>query len=409
MVTNVSPKPPEEKGETPDSIPIKPNQPPPRDDRFRKTYREARPYKNEKSRPKNDEDRNIDDRNIEDRNIEESDDDFKTPSLFDLSKKAPTKGKTSPKYPFSKDQFSSDKPSTDRPLSSKYDHQEGNLVSQNEGELVESDSFQEPLDEPILDEPLFATAEEAPTTDKELAPDMPKPQDQNPESIKKSLQQAGIKEELNRQEASNMQELLKSKKSGMSSESKESEKISKKESKKESGSKVDVGQDKGEIAAVHSRIQSVNLQAEKTPENQDVSRSATIKELASQIIEGIQVMRKDDLTSTMITLKHPPVLEGATITLTTSDNAKREFSISFANLSPDAKAFLDIKLKEDSLVETLEKKGIIVNTLTTSTQPENLINIASGQTSGDRQERQQQQQEQQQQKKQQEFQEEEES
>lgn len=106
-------------------------------------------------------------------------------------------------------------------------------------------------------------------------------------------------------------------------------------------------------------------------------------------------MRKGDLTSTIITLRHPPVMAGSTITLTSSANANREFNISFANLSPDAKVFLDRKLKEDSLTETLERKGIIVHNVTTTTEPEKVISADAGQASKDRQDQQQEQQQQQ--------------
>ena len=165
----------------------------------------------------------------------------------------------------------------------------------------------------------------------------------------------------------------------------------------------DAGGEKGVAATAQPAIQGGSFQSDKVQETSEASRSATIRELAAQIVDRIQVMRKGDLTSTIITLRHPPVMAGSTITLTASDTAKREFNISFANLSPDAKAFLDRKLKEDSLTETLERKGIIVNNLTTTTEPEKIISADAGQASRDRQDQQQDQQ--QQQKRQQSFQE----
>ena len=136
------------------------------------------------------------------------------------------------------------------------------------------------------------------------------------------------------------------------------------------------------------------LQAEVTIEKQPPAiDSNTIRDLATQIIDRIQVMTKGNETQTMITLRHPPVLEGATITLTSSDHAKQEFNISFANLSPEAKLLLDNKLRDDPLSAALERRGITVHILTTSTQPEQaLIHTYSDQH--ERQEQGQQRQEQ---------------
>lgn len=139
---------------------------------------------------------------------------------------------------------------------------------------------------------------------------------------------------------------------------------------------------------VNGTVQSVSLQTEKADKNQEIARQSTIDELATQMIERIQILQKGNESQTTIVLRNPPVLEGATITLTASDHAKREFNISFANLSPDAKLLLDRKLTEDSLTETLERKGIIIHMLTTTTQADPLLTVDAGQTSRDQQEQQ---------------------
>lgn len=144
------------------------------------------------------------------------------------------------------------------------------------------------------------------------------------------------------------------------------EKKSDKTKEEATSSAVKAGQERGDMLAANSAI---NFQTE-TSQQADIQSSATIQDLATQIIDKIQIMRQGDETKTIVTLRHPPILEGATLTLTTSDNAKREFNISFANLSPDAKAFLDRKLTENSLTETLERKGIVVHMITTTTETE---------------------------------------
>ncbi len=366
MVEHISSDRPDYRGELPSSQRLRPNQQP-RNDSFRKAYKEGRPSKEE-----------------EELGAVEEKDDGKAPSLFDLSKKGPTKGKSSlARSSTLKDSFSDSL----RPLSSKQDtlDQEPGLLTQEEGAGTEGE--------------LYAANEEMPVPDgtsQEPESSLPQQASSMPDETKKAQNQAQLAEAINRQQGA-LQSQKSKKSEGPSFESKESGSVSKKDkSKGEARSSGATDQAKVDAGAVNSSLQSVAFQTEKAEESQEVVRSATIKDLATQIIDRIQVMRKEDQTSTMITLRHPPILEGATITLTTSDHAKKEFNISFANLSPDAKLFLDRKLNEDSLTQTLERKGIVVHMVTTTTQAENLINVDAGQTFRDRQEQQQQQQQQQQ-------------
>lgn len=139
---------------------------------------------------------------------------------------------------------------------------------------------------------------------------------------------------------------------------------------------------------------AVSFQGSTVHESPKTS-SSTIREIATQIIDRIQIMKKEGETSTMITLRHPPLLAGSTITLHATDHAKNEFNISFANLSHQGKIFLDRMLKEDPLNLALERKGIIVHHLVTTTQPETLITQETGQTPQDQRDKQQQGQKQQ--------------
>lgn len=406
MLSNVSPNRPDHKETNPPPR-LKPNEPP-RNDSFRKAYKEGRPPKDEE----------------EELAATEEKEDSQPPSLFDLSKKNSTKSKSS----FSKSSTLKDSSDSvsNRPILSKKeaDQESGSLAGEGEAE-TDSDIFQKPTDDR-----LFAAVEEPPLSEDSQQMEAPQemqapeemdaPQEealqpqQMPGEVKKPQDQARLAEAATRQQGATLQQSPKAKKSEESSfESKETGQVSKKDkSKSESKStaSADADQEKAGAAAVNSSIQSVGFQAEKAEEVQETARSATIKDLANQIIDRIQIMRRDNETSTMITLRHPPILQGATITLTTSDNAKKEFNISFANLSPDAKLFLDRKLNEDSLTQTLERKGIIVHMVSTTTQPDNLLNIdAAGQAQRDRQDQQQQQQQQQQQRRQQQFENEEET
>lgn len=115
---------------------------------------------------------------------------------------------------------------------------------------------------------------------------------------------------------------------------------------------------------------NIAFNTEKPEVKEEEAPRATIRELAARIIEKIQTMRTEGKTDTIVTLRNPPMLEGATMTLSAMDGAKREFNISFTNLTDAGKLFLDRKLSEDNLTQILERKGIIVNTLRTTTLPE---------------------------------------
>lgn len=159
----------------------------------------------------------------------------------------------------------------------------------------------------------------------------------------------------------------------VSGESDEEITTTKKEKEKEGESKTSSRTEKGSEGSAFTAIQGIGANTEKTTAPKEAARSHTIRDLTAQIIDKIQVMRKENQTSTIITLRNPPILAGATITLTAADSAKREFNISFANLSNQAKVFLDQKLKEDPLTDALERKGITVHTLTTTTEKEKII------------------------------------
>jgi hypothetical protein len=85
-------------------------------------------------------------------------------------------------------------------------------------------------------------------------------------------------------------------------------------------------------------------------------------------------------------------LEGSTMTLSALDGAKKEFGIAFANLSEAAKQFLDSKIAEDNLTQILERKGIIIHTLTTTTQAQPIVTDADNRFNRDDQRDQQEQQ-----------------
>lgn len=359
-----------------------------RDDRFRKAVDERHPKKDEEEYAAS---------------VEEHED---PGSLFDLSRKTKVKkqssltGQSSLKETSSGSELSHNRPLTAKEGSKDQSQDQGsNLFSQGEASVGGNDLAAE-----LFLEDLYAITE-APVGEGGLQKKEANPSPLSPEPVKKPMERFTPTQEtdaLKQQEIASdvlsRPQKVKRKNEESFFETDNIDQTSKKQ--KTSKSEEPKSEGKAEIKENPSIIgnisaQSMNLQLEKAPETQETARPATIQELATQIIDHIQIMRKDNQTQTTLTLRHPPILEGATITLTTSDHAKREFNIAFANLSPDAKLLLDRKFTEDSLTETLERKGIIVHMLTTSTQAETLLTVDAGQASRDRQDQQQQQQQQQ--------------
>lgn len=87
--------------------------------------------------------------------------------------------------------------------------------------------------------------------------------------------------------------------------------------------------------------------------------SSTIQQIADKIVEKLQTVQTGDKIDTTITLKSPPMLEGASITITSSASAKGEISLAFSNLSPEGKALIDQNTA--SLKLALEKNGYTVH------------------------------------------------
>lgn len=91
-----------------------------------------------------------------------------------------------------------------------------------------------------------------------------------------------------------------------------------------------------------------------------------LQELINQLVESIKVVKTAEKTDTIVTLKHPPMFEGANLIVTTADKIKGEFNIRFENLSDVAKQVLDLQQNRQSLVTALEQKGYVIHIVTTT-------------------------------------------
>lgn len=131
-----------------------------------------------------------------------------------------------------------------------------------------------------------------------------------------------------------------------------------------------------------------------------------MKELIDQIVKEMYVVKTGEVTDTVITIKHPPIFEGAQVKVTSFENARGQFNIAFENLSQQAKDLLDSRVNRESLLLALNKEGYNVHIITTSTTVETPTYISEAQKKdqeqqgqGQGREQQQQQQKDQQKKK----------
>lgn len=108
-----------------------------------------------------------------------------------------------------------------------------------------------------------------------------------------------------------------------------------------------------------------------------VGPATDIQAIVDQLVKKLYtVTHASGQVDTTIVLKHPPLLEGATVVVSSFQNAKGEFNISFENLTQQAKYFLDMAANRQSLMDNLQKQGYAVHILTTTTVTENAILVS---------------------------------
>lgn len=105
------------------------------------------------------------------------------------------------------------------------------------------------------------------------------------------------------------------------------------------------------------------------------TNTANIQEIVDQIIANLYTLEVGGRTDTVVTLKYPPILEGANLVITSFSTAKGEFNVAFENLTQAAKQLLDAKENQISLRSALEEKGYTVHIVTTTTLTET-INVS---------------------------------
>lgn len=105
---------------------------------------------------------------------------------------------------------------------------------------------------------------------------------------------------------------------------------------------------------------------------------ANLQELINQMVSQIKELTQNGKTETSIVLKHPPIFEGAKLTITAFDTANDQFNIAFENLRAPAQHLLDLQVHRSQLLDNLKNQfGLNVHIFTTSTTTENRTTFAN--------------------------------
>ncbi len=111
-----------------------------------------------------------------------------------------------------------------------------------------------------------------------------------------------------------------------------------------------------------------------------------IMKVIEQMTQILETQKLQDRTNITITLKQPPIFEGATLVITEFKQAQREFNLTFINLNnPEARALIELKQNQDLLRSSLIERGYNLQKVTVEQKIEGLI--ASQETEKSRGER----------------------
>ena len=122
------------------------------------------------------------------------------------------------------------------------------------------------------------------------------------------------------------------------------------------------------------------------------SQAAEMVEIMEQLVDKLYIVEKQGDTDTTITLRHPPLFEGAKLIVKSFDSAKGEFNLKFEGLTQQGKAILDLPDNQNALRMALDQKGYVVHIMTTTTYDESQIGLkeeayARGEREGEEQQR----------------------
>ena len=117
------------------------------------------------------------------------------------------------------------------------------------------------------------------------------------------------------------------------------------------------------------------------------SRREALFQLISQTAEAITTFVSKDVTSTVVTIRQPPIFEGATLTVTEYTTSPQQFNITFGNLTPEAQRMVESMANQQQLKQAMIDRGytvqnIIIEATPAKAEPIISTESPSGQTGG---------------------------
>ncbi len=96
-------------------------------------------------------------------------------------------------------------------------------------------------------------------------------------------------------------------------------------------------------------------------------QTSDLKALIDQMTKAVTTITSPDQTTTTISLKYPPIFNGASLQITEYDSAQKQFNITFTDLSPDARRLIESQQNQSNLRQNLIEKGYTIQMITVET------------------------------------------
>lgn len=122
-----------------------------------------------------------------------------------------------------------------------------------------------------------------------------------------------------------------------------------------------------DFIAVNAASSLINTPVTPSVQVENISpavRVQNLKALAQAMLKSMVTMNRNGETETIVTMHHSPLFEGATIRLTQTASAPKEFNLTFGNLSTDALRLMEARQTQEGLQHALAERGYTVHMMT---------------------------------------------
>ena len=107
----------------------------------------------------------------------------------------------------------------------------------------------------------------------------------------------------------------------------------------------------------------------ETPTTSSQAQRTAMIQLITQAAEALATFVSKEVTSTVVTIRQPPIFEGATLMVTEHSAAPRQFNITFGNLSPEARRMVESVANQQQLKQALVDRGYTVQNIVIESTP----------------------------------------